>query len=215
MNQNAPARPLLRPLLPANLATRGAGAGVASASESSQASAPISKRKNTNLACQSCRRRKVKCNGGTPQCAQCAKWNIDCDYVGDGHDHPRAVKKKLLEVEDNLKAHQELFEILCTKSEDESMAILHRMRSGQDVQSILRHLQDGDLLLQVALAPETRYRYGFSLHSRMPAYLLRINNPYLQSHIYTPAIGGADKIEASPSGAALVVPDIGDQYHAL
>ncbi|KAH7161823.1 hypothetical protein EDB81DRAFT_683887 [Dactylonectria macrodidyma] len=212
MDKNAATGPRFRPLLPANRATP--GARVASASETSRASTPISKRKNTHLACQSCRRRKVRCNGGTPRCDQCARWKTNCDYVGEGNDHPRTVKKQLLDTEDKLKAYQELFEILRTKSEDECLAILRRVRTGQDVQSILRHLQDGDLQLQVALSPETRHRYSFPLNSKMPAFLLRVNNPYLQSHMYRHTIGGADKIEANPSGSRVVVSDFEDQYQA-
>ena len=71
-----------------------------------------------------------------------------------------------------------------SKSFEESKSILDRIRSGQDVRTVLCHLQDGDLLLQIALVPENRHRYSFPYHSGMPSFLLNNSNPYLQSRMY-------------------------------
>ena len=49
---------------------------------------------------------------------------------------------------------------------------------------IARHIKFGDLLVQIALEPETRYRYEFPLAQDMPAHLLGSWNPYLDSLVY-------------------------------
>lgn len=72
-------------------------------------------------------------------------------------------------------------------SEQDARDILQRVRSGADVETLLSHVADGDLLLQLSVVPETRYRYDFPYISKMPASLLAGDNPYLHSFIYEAA----------------------------
>jgi hypothetical protein len=37
-------------------------------------------RKRAQRACRHCRQRKVKCSGGTPQCTQCLRNRLGCEY---------------------------------------------------------------------------------------------------------------------------------------
>lgn len=55
---------------------------------------------------------------------------------------------------------------------------------GASATSIVRQIQDGDLLLQMSLVPETRLRYDFPYRAAMPLAIKRSNNPYLGSLMY-------------------------------
>lgn len=70
------------------------------------------------------------------------------------------------------------------RPEAEVQAILERIRRGDDPETVTRHIDYGDLLLQIALVPESRYRYEFPMLPGMPAYLMRPTNAYLNSMIY-------------------------------
>jgi hypothetical protein len=48
----------------------------------------------------------------------------------------------------------------------------------------MRHINTGDILLQLHVMPETRYRYVFPYRTRMPTSLLSPNNPYLHSLVH-------------------------------
>ncbi|KAI0092354.1 hypothetical protein BDY19DRAFT_884890, partial [Irpex rosettiformis] len=37
--------------------------------------------RRTPMACQFCRGRKLKCDGGRPRCSNCTKRDIQCTYV--------------------------------------------------------------------------------------------------------------------------------------
>jgi hypothetical protein len=64
---------------------------------------------------------------------------------------------------------------------------MRRLRDGTDMKTIIRQIKDGDLLLQLSLVPETRYRYEFPFFPDMPSYLLQRSNPYLNSALYEQA----------------------------
>ena len=48
----------------------------------------------------------------------------------------------------------------------------------------MRHADFGDLLLQVALTPEARFRYVFPFRGDMPPYLIQPWNNYLKSPLF-------------------------------
>jgi hypothetical protein len=60
---------------------------------------------------------------------------------------------------------------------------LRSIRNGQDANTVLNRYRTGSLLLQMAVSPETRFRYEFPYRSEMPEYMA-IENPYLDSMIY-------------------------------
>ncbi|KAK7911499.1 hypothetical protein PG985_013980 [Apiospora marii] len=107
---------------------------------------PPAKRKVTEVACQGCRTRKSKCDGASPQCATCVKRGTECIYPGV--ENPQALRRKYQEVELLLRSHQELYDMIQNKSEEEGFEIVRRIRRGHDVYAILDHIRDGDLLLQ-------------------------------------------------------------------
>ncbi|KAL7626163.1 hypothetical protein AAE478_002933 [Parahypoxylon ruwenzoriense] len=171
-------RPTKRSLPPLAPAPAG-GSGQGSAGASSRG------RRQVTAACEACRKRKSKCNAERPQCSLCIRHGTDCRYAtAPTETHSQALKRKHGELQDRITPYEELFDILKTKSETESLEILRRIRSGADVGSILRHAKDGDLLIQLSLAPETRRRYEFPYATEMPASILVSDNLYLRSFVY-------------------------------
>ena len=100
--------------------------------------------------------------------------------------HSQALKRKYTHVQHKTSQYAELYGLLATLSDEEAQDVLRRIRSGADVDTILNQIRAGDLLLQMALIPETRYRYEFPYISDMPKSLL-LNNPYLDSLVYEAA----------------------------
>jgi hypothetical protein len=70
--------------------------------------------------------------------------------------------------------------------DQDAQAILQRLRSGTDAASVLNQVRAGDVLLQMAVVPETRLRYEFPYRSEMPKEFKR-DNPYLNSLLFETA----------------------------
>lgn len=67
--------------------------------------------------------------------------------------------------------------------EKEAGRVWHQIREGTDAMSLLNYLKTGNVLLQMAVAPETRFRYELPYRTEMPEYYLG-DNPYIDSMIY-------------------------------
>ncbi|KAH7323267.1 hypothetical protein B0I35DRAFT_450360 [Stachybotrys elegans] len=153
----------LRPLLPA------------SASPLAQASTArklIAKPKHVTLACDACRKNKSKCSGDRPKCRACVKRHGDCHY-----------QVRPQELLDRAANDAELLGYMKTLPEHEAQGILQRLRAGTDAETLVNHIKAGNLLLQMAVAPETRMRYELPYQSRMPEVFIP-DNPYLTSILY-------------------------------
>ncbi|KAK8062722.1 hypothetical protein PG997_014819 [Apiospora hydei] len=125
-----------------------------------QSGEPPAKRKVTEVACQSCRTRKSKCDGASPQCATCVKRGTDCIYPGV--ENPQALRRRYQEIEPLLRSHQELYDVIQNRSEEEGFEIVRRIRRGHDVDTILDHIRDGDLLLQAQHGTSHRQQQPFA-----------------------------------------------------
>jgi hypothetical protein len=77
---------------------------------------------------------------------------------------------------------------LQTCKEDEVASILRRLRETQDPTAVATQLEGGDLLLQLHVAPETKFRFSFPYRRDMPRALLTPDNPYLNSVLYESAL---------------------------
>ncbi|KAK4196408.1 hypothetical protein QBC40DRAFT_234412 [Triangularia verruculosa] len=106
------------------------------------------------------------------------------DTSGSSETHSQALKRKFGELEARAAVYVELYELLRDRSDIESAEIFKRIRGGGSPGSILRRIKEGDLLLQLSLKPETRYRYVFPYVKEMPRHLYRPDNPYVESCIY-------------------------------
>jgi hypothetical protein len=69
------------------------------------------------------------------------------------------------------------------RSQPEVTEILRRVRVGVDIDSILRYVKDGDLLLQLHLLPETRLRYSFPDFASWPTLFRDPSDPYLKTQL--------------------------------
>ncbi|KAI0142576.1 hypothetical protein F4776DRAFT_612622 [Hypoxylon sp. NC0597] len=143
------------------------------------------KRVATTAACEACRKRKSKCTAERPRCSVCVERQTPCEYTTlPTETHLKAQKRKLTDLEIRCEAYEDLFGILRSRSNEETAQVLQRLRTGEDALTIVKAVQDGDLLLQLALKPDIRFRYEFPYIREMPAHLSRWKNPYLQSILF-------------------------------
>jgi hypothetical protein len=99
--------------------------------------------------------------------------------------------------------YKELFSILRNVTENDAQDITRRIRSGADPASLVQRFKTADLLLQLAVTPETCLRYEFPYIKEMPRNLTK-DNPYLDSIIYesTSLYSSPPKRRLPPDGAA-------------
>ena len=104
-----------------------------------------------------------QCTAERPKCAQCKHRDSDCEYIVpvSSKAESRALKRRADDLQSAVDQHEELYSLLRSKSDDEAGQILKCIRAGQSVDSVVRLVKDGDLLLQLSLRPETRYQYDF------------------------------------------------------
>lgn len=134
----------------------------------------------------------IQCDGVRPQCSLCVARGRECTYTAEPNEtRGSALKRKYSDLEKNMQqlqqAHdslQGLVDALRFRDQGDVEAVLRRLRQGQDVESIARQIQTGDLLLQMRLSPETRFRHVLPYRSQMPLQLLTAHNPYLNSSLY-------------------------------
>lgn len=100
----------------------------------------------------------------------CRRRNVECQYEESASQ--------------TFNAYEELYRFLATRTFEEATEILGRIRRGDSVQDVLRHIQDADLLLQLHVVPDTHFQYSFPYSKDMPAFLIQEGNSYLDSWLY-------------------------------
>jgi hypothetical protein len=122
-----------------------------------------------------------------PVCAACSRRISQCSYdtVTAEETRSNALKRKYDEIQQTKDIYKELFVMLQSRSKQDALDILHRLRTGADVEGIVKHIRDGDLLVQLSLAPDTEFRYEFPAGFGVPSHFLSDStNPYLSSFLY-------------------------------
>ncbi|KAK3301063.1 uncharacterized protein B0H64DRAFT_382525 [Chaetomium fimeti] len=199
--QQQPGGPLRR-LLPANataIETNGSREQSVSrtsptATSSNGTASPVipARRKRgqaTTAACGACRKRKSKCDGERPACSICRDRGTACEFdTNAAETHTQALKRKFNELQSQKSAFEQVYDVLQARSEQEAKEVFRRIRSGSDAGTILRHVNYGDMLVQLALVPEARFRYEFPYLPDMPPFLRNMDNPYLDSDVYEYAL---------------------------
>jgi len=124
----------------------------------------------------------AQCNGARPACNSCVSSGVSCVYntSNSNETHGQALKRKLFELGSREATFKQIFDHLRDRPEPEVLEIVKRIRSGTDPDTILRYIKEGDLLLQLAVTPETRFRYHDPFLRTLPRYLVRGDNPYLR-----------------------------------
>jgi hypothetical protein len=187
-------QPPLRPLLPA---------------PAGRQKEPPHPRKGGRInACENCRTRKSKagahhniieslfltccqCDGVKPSCGACISRETECRY---GETEARQIRRRYQELKQKRTAHEDLYEMLQVMPERDAADVFRRIRGGAKAEGIVRHVQEGSLLLELSLSPETRTRFEFPYVSTMPPSLMK--SVYLESYIFE-AIRSHDQSPAS------------------
>lgn len=82
-----------------------------------------------------------------------------CVYETVGSETPsEARQRRLGELQSRGSLYEELFDILRSRPEQDVASIVARIRSGADVEDILRFVKEGDALIELSVAPQTEYR---------------------------------------------------------
>ncbi|KAI9686064.1 MAG: hypothetical protein M1822_004047 [Bathelium mastoideum] len=98
---------------------------------------------------------------------------------------------------------EQLVYALQHREAEEANAILAQVRQGIDVESVVRNITEGDLLLQLQVVPETKYRFTFPAGTEFPSYLQASGNAYLRSVMYETTLvppNEAQRPASAPSG---------------
>ncbi|PHH78069.1 hypothetical protein CDD80_7419 [Ophiocordyceps camponoti-rufipedis] len=85
-----------------------------------------------------------------------------------------------------LGTNAEFVDLLKNLPYQDAQVALRSFRSGTDIASIVSHFKVGNILLEMAVSPETRFRYVFPYRSELPQDIM-LDNPYLDSTIYESA----------------------------
>ncbi|KAK4460166.1 hypothetical protein QBC42DRAFT_272974 [Cladorrhinum samala] len=139
-------------------------------------------------ACIPCRRRKTKCSAERPICNECLRRRSgDCCYNTTDEDETpgRALKRRYADLESQATTYEQVYDILRTRPQPEVEEVVRRIRSGENPSNIIRHVENGDLVLQPSVVPEARFRYEFPFRrTALPARLQTPENPYFGSLIH-------------------------------
>ncbi|KAF2819660.1 hypothetical protein CC86DRAFT_388059 [Ophiobolus disseminans] len=117
-------------------------------------------------ACENCR---------TP----CVARDTECKY---GETEARQIRRRYQQLKEKRTAHEDLYEMLQVMSERDAADVFRRIRGGAKAEAIVRHVQEGSLLLELSLSPETRTRYEFPYVPTIPPALME--SVYFRSHIF-------------------------------
>ena len=113
-------------------------------------SGAVTKRQLIANACQTCRKRKVKCDGKQPVCAFCARKRLNCEYAmaeGGGGALSFRLYKQSSALQDKNQKLRELYSLLQQLPEVEARDVFHRIRVNDDPLSVLQHVREARLLL--------------------------------------------------------------------
>ncbi|KAM3541029.1 hypothetical protein ARSEF1564_006069 [Beauveria bassiana] len=115
---------------------------------------------HTTAACDNCRKHKTK-------------RRFSCHYATrPGETESQALRRGHRELRDRAREHEEVVALLRSLPEQDAQGVFQRIRAGTGLGTILRQVRAGDALLQMAVPPETSFRYSF---------------PYLESVFYETA----------------------------
>jgi hypothetical protein len=165
-------------------------------------------------ACENCRTRRSKagalqlhcvllaltnrqCDGAKPSCSACVARDTDCRY---GETEARQIRRRYQQLKEKRTAHEDLYEMLQVMPERDAADVFRRIRGGAKADGIVRHVQEGSLLLELSLTPETRTRYDFPYVPTIPPALLE--SIYFRSHIFDAIRSHEQSPPGSPNAVA-------------
>lgn len=122
-------------------------------------------------------------------------------------------KRRRIEESAQTSAYEELFNLIQTRPPSVADQLVRKIRNGTKAEDLIRYVQDGDLLLNLALQPDHRFRFTLLYPADVQPLLQRTANPYLNSRLFRALFEdtGADP-QSSVTQAARSIYDI--PYHA-
>jgi len=111
------------------------------------------------------------------------------DTTTQSETHFSAAKRKLGELQIRVNALEEIFHLFQTRPLQEASDIFRRIRDGTDPEAVLRQLRDGDLLLQLALVPESRMQYDLPYSVDLSPLFAHPSNRYASSQLFRSTFG--------------------------
>jgi hypothetical protein len=85
--------------------------------------------------------------------------HLPCLYTTKpGETEAQARNRVHCELKKKASASEQILELLTTLPEQDAQTVLQRIRAGNDLSSIISQAAEGDLLLQMSVLPETRFR---------------------------------------------------------
>lgn len=100
-----------------------------------------------------------------------------------------------------------IFRMVQSGRPQEVSFILDRIRGGLDPATIIRHVNDADLLLQLRLVPETSFRYEFPWRKEMPSRLLSPHDVLRSSRLYRALFPPGKTVASSSASDAKKSPE--------
>jgi hypothetical protein len=105
--------------------------------------------------------------------------DTECRY---GETEARQIRRRYQQLKDKRTAQEELYDMLQTMSERDAADVFRRIRSGANAEALVRHVQEGSLVLSLSLATDTRTRYEFPYMTTIPPALRE--SLYFKSHVF-------------------------------
>ncbi|KAI1261895.1 putative C6 transcription factor [Xylariaceae sp. FL1019] len=105
--------------------------------------------RSSHVACDPCRRSKIKCDGGRPLCYKCRSKGKECVYDLPAGDLSRAsfTKKVITELRTEVNDLRDLFRHLSHGSNLEAGEVLRRLKGVEDPVGLARSIRQAELLL--------------------------------------------------------------------
>ncbi|EYB22091.1 hypothetical protein FG05_09102 [Fusarium graminearum] len=128
-----------------------------------------------------------QCGGERPTCFACVRngHSAECSYETQPTETQRqAWKRKYSAVDGENSVHRRFIDIFRSHPVQDVNDILNRLRGGTSVDELVRHVESGDLLLELSVAPDIQWRHNPGGLLTIPDLLKTANNPYVKSLIY-------------------------------
>ncbi|KAJ4126957.1 hypothetical protein NW768_008578 [Fusarium equiseti] len=128
------------------------------------------------------------CDGQRPVCFACERTgrSAECVYSTEPTETPnQALKRKYDAADEENSNYHKFTNFLRTATAEDANDILTRLRAGARVDELVRHIESGNLLLELSLTPQTRFRHSAGRLLVIPDLLRIANNPYVTSLVYS------------------------------
>jgi hypothetical protein len=99
-----------------------------------------------------------------------------------GDTEARAIRQRYQQLKERRTAQDELYEMMQTMSETDAAEIFHRVRSGATADAIVRHVNEGNLVLELSVVPPRLTRFQFPYITSVPPKLH--GSRYFCSHVF-------------------------------